>query len=78
QGNANFETPRDAVNTSFPVKPGDIVILATDGLFDNMELDQICSVALEWEYKWFGGPMEGLDRHNNAAVVDLAEQLCQK
>lgn len=42
--NANFETPRDAVNTSFPVRPGDIILLATDGLFDNMELDDICSV----------------------------------
>ena len=44
QDNANFETPRDAVNTSFPVRPGDIIILATDGLFDNMELENICSV----------------------------------
>ncbi|CAN0030164.1 unnamed protein product, partial [Ectocarpus fasciculatus] len=42
--NANFETPRDAVNTSFPVRPGDIIILATDGLFDNMELENISSV----------------------------------
>lgn len=44
QDNANFETPRDAVNTSFPVRPGDIIILATDGLFDNMELENISSV----------------------------------
>ena len=44
QDNANFETPRDAVNTSFPVRPGDIILLATDGLFDNMELDDICAV----------------------------------
>ncbi|CAN0277550.1 unnamed protein product, partial [Ectocarpus fasciculatus] len=73
--NANFETPRDAVNTSFPVRPGDIIILATDGLFDNMELENISSVALEWETKWFGGPMGGLNEHNNAALEDLAETL---
>lgn len=47
QDNANFETPRDAVNTSFPVRPGDIVILATDGLFDNMELENISSVRIK-------------------------------
>lgn len=45
QDNANFETPRDAVNTSFPVRPGDIIVLATDGLYDNMELDDICAVS---------------------------------
>ncbi|CBN75514.1 conserved unknown protein [Ectocarpus siliculosus] len=75
EDNANFETPRDAVNTSFPVRPGDIIILATDGLFDNMELENISSVALEWETKWFGGPMGGLNEHNNAALEDLAETL---
>lgn len=32
-------------------------------------------VALEWENKWFGGPLAGLSEHNNAAMEDLAEQL---
>lgn len=32
-------------------------------------------MALEWENKWFGGPLAGLSEHNNAAMEDLAEQL---
>ena len=35
----------------------------------------VLQVALEWEYKWFGGPMRGLGEHNNAAMEDLALQL---
>lgn len=32
-------------------------------------------MALEWEYKWFGGELMGLGEHNNAAMRDLASQL---
>ncbi|ETW08257.1 hypothetical protein, variant 1 [Aphanomyces invadans] len=32
-----FETPREAVNLRVPVEDGDLIILATDGLFDNDE-----------------------------------------
>lgn len=35
----------------------------------------VWQVALEWENKWFGGPLAGLSEHNNAAMEDLAEQL---
>ena len=31
-----FETPNDASKVRVPVKSGDVVVLATDGLFDNM------------------------------------------
>jgi protein phosphatase PTC7 len=75
---STFETPRDAVNTSFPVMPGDIVILATDGLYDNMELEEMCSIAQAWETKWFGGPLGGLTSRNDAATNDLAEQLANR
>ncbi|CAM9445426.1 unnamed protein product [Chrysoparadoxa australica] len=74
----NFETPHDTVNTAFPVLPGDIIIIATDGLFDNVELDEICNMALEWEVKWFGGPLRKLRKHNNAALTDLAETLAMR
>ncbi|RHZ38581.1 hypothetical protein DYB31_008426 [Aphanomyces astaci] len=33
-----FETPREAVNLRVPVEEGDLIILATDGLFDNVVL----------------------------------------
>ena len=31
-----FETPHDAALVRVPIKGGDLVVLATDGLFDNM------------------------------------------
>jgi hypothetical protein len=39
-GTANFETPLDSDNSSIPVMKGDI---ATDGLYDKVELDHICA-----------------------------------
>jgi len=32
-----FETPQDASLVRVPVRPGDILVLATDGLFDNVD-----------------------------------------
>jgi protein phosphatase PTC7 len=47
--------------------PGDVVILATDGLFDNMDLDEIVKEVAAWE------------RGDKAQQVRaLAEQLVQK
>jgi protein phosphatase PTC7 len=47
--------------------PGDVVILATDGLFDNMDLDEIVKEVAAWE------------RGDKAQQVGaLAEQLVQK
>ena len=49
------------------VLPGDVIILATDGLFDNMDLDDIVKEVDLWE--------------KGDAVADvgaLAEQLVQK
>lgn len=76
--NANFETPRDAVNTSFPVMPGDIVVIATDGLYDNMELEEMCDIAQEWENKWFGAGQSNVDRHDDAAMAELAKELAYR
>jgi len=45
----SFETPADADTASIPVMPGDIIILATDGLFDNLDLDEIVSEVDQWE-----------------------------
>ncbi|CAM9444588.1 unnamed protein product, partial [Heterosigma akashiwo] len=54
-GAGRFETPADADTTAYPVIPGDVIIIATDGLFDNVELDEICRIATGWEEEWFGG-----------------------
>lgn len=44
-----FETAADSCTTSIHVRRGDIVLMATDGLFDNVELEDIEKIALEWE-----------------------------
>ena len=36
QTDDRFETPEDASIVRVPVSPGDVIVLATDGLFDNM------------------------------------------
>ena len=49
-----FETPNDADTASIPVMPGDIIILATDGLYDNLDLQEILVEIDEWEKEYFG------------------------
>ncbi|OQS05305.1 phosphatase PTC7 family protein, partial [Thraustotheca clavata] len=39
-----FETPNEAVNLRVPVMEGDLIILATDGLFDNVDEDQLLQI----------------------------------
>ena len=53
------------------------------GLFDNVELDEICSMTDEWERKWFGGPNEGTlvpgdESSETEALNDLAKSLCNR
>jgi protein phosphatase PTC7 len=52
-----FETPADADTASIPVMPGDIILMATDGLFDNLDLDEIVDEISVWEKKYFPGSM---------------------
>eukprot|EP00607_Mallomonas_marina_P006683 CAMPEP_0182437756 /NCGR_PEP_ID=MMETSP1167-20130531/85259_1 /TAXON_ID=2988 /ORGANISM="Mallomonas Sp, Strain CCMP3275" /LENGTH=448 /DNA_ID=CAMNT_0024630787 /DNA_START=507 /DNA_END=1853 /DNA_ORIENTATION=+ len=75
-----FETPADADTASIPVVAGDIVLLATDGLFDNVDLDEIVVEVGAWEQKWFpAGRDESADpAHEANAVQDLSLTLCQK
>mmetsp|Transcript_41000 Transcript_41000/g.94028 ORF Transcript_41000/g.94028 Transcript_41000/m.94028 type:complete len:269 (+) Transcript_41000:1-807(+) len=44
-----FETPQDADLVRVPVRSGDIVVLATDGLFDNMPENEVLRVVEECE-----------------------------
>lgn len=52
---------------TFAVLPGDVVILATDGLFDNMELDEIVAEVGAWEQS-----------ERVSELSALAEQLVHK
>lgn len=45
----SFSSPRNSCTTSIHVRRGDVIIMATDGLFDNVDIDEICSIALQWE-----------------------------
>jgi len=82
----SFESPADADTASIPVMPGDIIVLATDGLFDNVDLDDIVKEISLWERKWFV-PREGQQERelrypspagDTSAVKELAEQLVLK
>jgi hypothetical protein len=63
---------------------GDIVVLATDGLFDNMHLEDITSVVNEWEKKWFRGKSHDLTKPINSKqeaqsiMRDLARTLVER
>lgn len=45
----SFSSPRNACTTSIHVRRGDVIIMATDGLFDNIDIDEIASLAVQWE-----------------------------
>lgn len=77
--NASFESPSDADTASIPVMPGDVIVLATDGLFDNVDLDEIVGMIADWEAKYFSASSDDniymRSTKGNAAVQVLAEQL---
>lgn len=54
QYKGTFQNPSEADTASIPVMPGDIVILATDGLFDNVDIPDILNEVSKWEKKWYG------------------------
>ncbi len=76
----NFEKPSDANTFSVPVLPGDVIVLASDGLFDNLELDDILQEVRKWEEKWFGNSdlKEELVALEQKAMDALAHQLVHK
>jgi len=59
-----FETPNDASKVRVPVKSGDVVVLATDGLFDNMGEQEVLDTLAAC------GP--------GAAVEELARRLAHR
>lgn len=88
---SSFMDAKDSCTTSIYLRRGDIVIVATDGLFDNVDLDEICDVALEWEQRHGfirGGDIAGRDHRwamgNSMTIIssenisELAETLCDR
>ena len=88
---SSFKTAADSCNTSIHIRRGDIIIMATDGLFDNVDIDDIAKIALDWEQK--NGFIRGGDiaaremrwsKGNSMSVEScetlphLAQALCEK
>jgi protein phosphatase PTC7 len=46
---SSFKSAKESCNTSLHVRRGDIIIMATDGLFDNVDLEEIRAIVLDWE-----------------------------
>jgi len=86
-----FETSAECCTSSIHIRRGDIIIMATDGLFDNVELEDVTKIALEWEQKnkfiTGGGISERAKRWRKGssmttesaeAVQDLAQALVER
>jgi hypothetical protein len=64
---------------SIPLHANDIVLFASDGLFDNMDLDDIVEMVTEWELEFYGPdavPVANANGKNPPQV--LAERLTHK
>lgn len=88
----SFRDARDACTSSVHVRRGDIVILATDGLFDNVDMDELVQICLEWETqngfmpesgdirdrerRWQRG--ESLSDVSMTRIQELAERLVRR
>lgn len=89
--NSSFKEASDSCTSSVHILRGDIIIMATDGLFDNVDIDDIASVALKWEMdnqfidnggidsrrrRWESG--DSMTDISAQCIPKLAEMLCQK
>jgi protein phosphatase PTC7 len=89
--NSSFKEASDSCTSSVHILRGDIIIMATDGLFDNVDIDDITKIALQWEQeygfidgggigarnkRWASG--HSLSDLSAQAIPKLAEILCRK
>ena len=75
---SGFETPADADTGAVPIMPGDTIILATDGLFDNLHLDDIVAEVEDWENNELGVPSKTNVGEFNDCTSKLAKRLVEK
>jgi protein phosphatase PTC7 len=87
---SSFKSARDSCVTSVHLRRGDLIIMATDGLFDNVDIEDIEDLALKWEQKngfIRGGDIAARERRwemgnsltilSNETVGDFAQHLCE-
>mmetsp|Transcript_40713 Transcript_40713/g.41420 ORF Transcript_40713/g.41420 Transcript_40713/m.41420 type:complete len:289 (-) Transcript_40713:389-1255(-) len=85
-GDTSFKSPSESCTTSIHIRRGDIIIMATDGLFDNVDIDDIAQTALEWEQKnsfvrfadLLAKESYSINGLSQQAIPELAQELCQK
>lgn len=71
-----FETPREADIIRFPVVPGDIIVLATDGLFDNVDETEMLDITQKWMDKQAKSASGSIVEPGDSAELNsLAKQL---
>ena len=78
---SSFKSASDSCTTSIHIRKGDVILMATDGLFDNVDIDDITKLVLNWERD------VGILTKNNEIVdstakvenhsADLAKRLCE-
>ena len=89
--NSSFKQASDSCTSSVHILRGDIIIMATDGLFDNVDIDDIAAIALKWELdnkfidnggidsrrkRWESG--RSLSDISAQSIPKLAELLCER
>lgn len=79
--NPNFETPADAEVSRFSVQPGDIVLCASDGLFDNVFETETLDIVAQWAQEHAGVIGKYADTPaapgDEDAMHDLADRLVE-
>ena len=89
--NSSFKQASESCTSSVHILRGDIIIMATDGLFDNVDIDEINKIVLQWEQEngfIDGGGIKARNKRwslgnsltdvSSQSVSRLAERLCQK
>jgi protein phosphatase PTC7 len=67
-----FEDPGSADLFRVPVEEGDIIVCATDGLFDNVDEDEIVSIVRKWE------ETQGAKPPSDSCMAELAASLTHR
>mmetsp|Transcript_22297 Transcript_22297/g.31948 ORF Transcript_22297/g.31948 Transcript_22297/m.31948 type:complete len:684 (-) Transcript_22297:182-2233(-) len=87
----SFKTAADFCTSTVHIRRGDIIVMASDGLFDNVDIDDIVKITLEWERnnnfinqagdlsarenRWTAGT--SLTGLSSRVIPDLALTLCK-
>ncbi len=73
-----FDRPESADVARTPVQEGDILVLASDGLFDNMHEDELLQVVENWEDKWGDEAAQGQGSGTDDCMERLASALADR